>query len=192
MLSMFVGASAPARVPPPGGAVGLSDLSATASPVALDPRDQAYHRLPRFVQPLLTLSSAIPASDASRPIIDLSRVTLYMLIAIQFVGSLVLAMLCAQAVTASSSILWFMLAFAGLAGSWLLMASAFRTVMTTALHDIVHMMEPIVNKKTDRIYKLVLGWLGEFLCIALFLLTFPHARYQSLSEIRCLCLPLLG
>ena len=24
------------------------------------------------------------------------------------------------------------------------------------------------------------------------LLTFPHARYQSLSEIRCLCLPLLG
>lgn len=153
-----------ARVPPVGGALLARSHSET-----LDPRDQAYERLPRWLQWLLTMISGLAPSHASGPDINMTRLRMYALMVVQLIVSIAFALFVSNAVLNASTSHGIILSIVGLLPAWILLAGAFRSIMTTALHDAVHLVEPIVNKKTERVYRLVLGWLGEIICIALVL-----------------------
>lgn len=128
-----------------------------------DHRDDAYRRLPRVVQPIVSLVCGVPPTG-QEPWFVWTRPTIFACIALwalaghaggAFGGGLLLA----------GNPLGIPMCLA----SWLLTTGAFRATMTTILHDIVHGLESRCQTKSEDVTKYPSGQVGELLTVLLLL-----------------------
>ena len=139
----------------------------------LDPRDEAARRLPKFVQPLITLICGLPPSNSKKPQFKWERWSIYLMIATWCIVGVGGSMLAWIGFWANPSFLNALFFFAMTLPFWGLTVGGFRSCMTTGFHDVVHVLAPMVGKDKEKaktiIYHFVIAWVAEFFCRLLFL-----------------------
>jgi hypothetical protein len=126
-----------------------------------DSREEAYRRLPSWVQPLITLISGLPPQK-QLPVFHWTRTKINLTIA-----AWLLFGIAASTQGSRMSLDGQAIGLPMLVIGWLFTTGAFRASMTTVLHDIVHLLEKHCKRKHELVYNHALGWVGELITILL-------------------------
>ena len=126
-----------------------------------DPRQDAYQRIWRVMQPAITLVSGLPPMNQV-PQFYWTRPRIYSCVALWLAMGLTLSLLgtsyCEDLIVVGVPLILI---------GWVVTIGSFRAMMTTVLHDIVHVLEKHCKQDKSAVFHYVSGWIGEFTTVIL-------------------------